>query len=170
MRHVLGAETLAVVLGNEAGVELARDELRVRQQRGLERSAGIALAMPGAKMTIVEPDGWDDMGQSLRKGKIVPVPSDAPNTVCDALQTPVVSPLTFEILKDRKAEAVSVSDEEVFRAMRHAHERLRLVLEPGGAVALAAVLSGKVEVDDRTLIILSGGNVDPALFSRALAS
>ncbi len=133
-------------------------------------AAGIALAMPGAKMTIVEPDGWDDMGNSLRGKKIVPVAPNAPHTVCDALQTPLVSPLTFDILKERKAEAVSVSDEEVFRAMRHAHERLRLVLEPGGAVALAAVLAGKVEVDDRTLIILSGGNVEPALFSRALAS
>lgn len=133
-------------------------------------AAGIALAMPGARMTIVEPDGWDDMGNSLRGKKIVPVPADAPDTVCDALQTPLVSPLTFEILKERRAEAVSVSDDEVFRAMRHAHERLRLVLEPGGAVALAAILAGKVEVDDRTLVILSGGNVDPALFSRALAS
>lgn len=133
-------------------------------------AAGIALAMPGAKITVVEPDGWDDMGNSLRGKKIVPVPADAPATVCDALQTPLVSPLTYEILKERKADAVSVSDEQVFRAMRHAHERLRLVLEPGGAVALAAVLAGKVEVDDRTLIILSGGNVDPALFSRALAA
>jgi threonine dehydratase len=133
-------------------------------------AAGIALAMPGAKITVVEPDGWDDMGNSLRGKQIVPVPANAPDTVCDALQTPLVSPLTYEILKERKADAVSVSDEEVFRAMRHAHERLRLVLEPGGAVALAAVLAGKVEVDDRTLIILSGGNVDPALFSRALAS
>jgi threonine dehydratase len=133
-------------------------------------AAGIALAMPGAKMTVVEPDGWDDMGNSLRGKKIVPVAAGAPDTVCDALQTPLVSPLTYEILKERKADAVSVSDEEVFRAMRHAHERLRLVLEPGGAVALAAVLAGKVEVDDRTLIILSGGNVEPALFSRALTS
>ncbi len=133
-------------------------------------AAGIALAMPGAKITVVEPDGWDDMGNSLRGKKIVPVAANAPTTVCDALQTPIVSPLTFNILKERKADAVSVSDEEVFRAMRHAHERLRLVLEPGGAVALAAVLAGKVEVDDRTLIILSGGNVEPALFSRALAS
>ena len=133
-------------------------------------AAGIALAMPGAKITVVEPDGWDDMGVSLRGKKIVPVADDAPDTVCDALQTPRVSPLTYEILKERRADAVSVSDEEVFRAMRHAHERLRLVLEPGGAVALAAVLAGKVEVDDRTLIILSGGNVDPALFSKALAA
>ena len=133
-------------------------------------AAGIALAMPGARITVVEPDGWDDMGNSLRGKKIVPVAADAPDTVCDALQTPRVSPLTYEILKERKAGAVSVSDAQVYRAMRHAHERLRLVLEPGGAVALAAVLEGKVEVDDRTLIILSGGNVDPALFSRALAS
>ncbi len=133
-------------------------------------AAGIALAMPGARITVVEPAGWDDMGNSLRGKKIVPVAADAPDTVCDALRTPRVSPLTFEILKERKADAVSVSDAQVYRAMRHAHERLRLVLEPGGAVALAAVLEGKVEVDDRTLIILSGGNVDPALFSRALAS
>ncbi|MEZ5708882.1 MAG: threonine/serine dehydratase [Blastomonas sp.] len=131
-------------------------------------SSGLALALPGTKMTIVEPDGWDDMGESLRKGKIVPVANDAPPTICDALKTPLVSALTYDILKEAGADALSVSDAEVRTAMRFAYQRLRLVLEPGGSVALAAVLAGKVEVDDRSVIILSGGNVDPDVYGDAI--
>jgi len=133
-------------------------------------AAGIALGLPGVKISLVEPEGWDDMAQSLKQKAIVPVGADAPDTACDALQTPRVSELTFNILRERKAEAVTVSDAEAFAAMRFAHERLRLVLEPGGAVALAAVLTGKVTYDDRTIIMLTGGNVDPALFARALSA
>jgi threonine dehydratase len=132
-------------------------------------AAGIALACPDAEIVIVEPDGWDDMGISLRGGAIVPVADDAPHTYCDALQTPRVSPITFAVLQARKASALSVSDEEAFEAIRWAWREHQLVVEPGGAVALAAVLSGKVEMVDDLVVVVSGGNVDPALHARIVA-
>jgi threonine dehydratase len=132
-------------------------------------AAGIALACPEAEIVVVEPDGWDDMGQSLRGGSIVPVAADAPPTSCDALQTPLVSPITFGVLLDRDAAALSVSDEQAFDAIRWAWRELDLVVEPGGAVALAAVLAGNVDLVDDLVVIVSGGNVDPALHARIVA-
>jgi len=132
-------------------------------------SAGIALACPDARIVVAEPEGWDDMCRSLEAGEIVPVGPNPPHTACDALQTMRVSPLTFEVLHGRGAAGVAVSEAEVAAAMRFAFDTLRLVIEPGGAAALAAVLAGKVEVTDRTLIILSGGNVDSAQFAETLA-
>jgi threonine dehydratase len=129
-------------------------------------ASGIALACPDAEIVIVEPEGWDDMARSLEGGEIVPVEADAPDTFCDALQTPRVSPITFGILKERGARALSVSDAEVEDAVRFAWEKHQLVVEPGGAVALAALLAGKVEPKDGTVVVLSGGNVDPALHAR----
>ena len=129
-------------------------------------ASGIALAAPGAEIAIVEPEDWDDMMRSLELGEIVPVAADAPDTWCDALQTPVVSPITFGILKQRRATAVTVSDEEAAQAVRFAWERHQLVVEPGGAVALAALLVGKLAPADGTVAVLSGGNIDPALHAR----
>jgi threonine dehydratase len=132
-------------------------------------ASGMALAVPEAEMVIVEPEGWDDMARSLEIGEIVPVAVDAPDTFCDALQTPRVSPITFGILQDRHAMALSVSDAEAARAVRFAWERHGLVVEPGGAVALAALLSGKIAAVEDTVVVLSGGNVDPALHARIIA-
>lgn len=132
-------------------------------------ASGIALAVPDAEIAIVEPDGWDDMGRSLELGEIVPVAADAPNTFCDALQTPRVSPITFGILRERNAKALSVSDTEVADAIRFAFNQHGLVVEPGGAVALAALLSGKLEPVENTVVVLSGGNLDPALHARIIA-
>jgi threonine dehydratase len=132
-------------------------------------AAGLALALPEARMVTVEPEGWDDMAHSLAKGSIVPVGANPPPTSCDALQTYQVSPLTFDVLKSHGARGVSVSEAETFAAMRFAFSAMGLVLEPGGAVALAAIMSGKVVPTDATLIILSGSNVDPALFARVLS-
>lgn len=131
-------------------------------------ASGGALALPEAKITIVEPDGWDDMGQSLRSGYIIPVGDHPPATACDALQTLRVSQRTFAILSGRNAHAVSVSEQEVEHAMRVAFDRLRVVVEPGGAVALAALLAGKVENTDNILITLSGGNVDAAFYTKVI--
>ncbi|CAA9531669.1 MAG: pyridoxal-phosphate dependent enzyme family protein [uncultured Sphingosinicella sp.] len=128
-------------------------------------SAGIALALPESRIVTVEPEGWDDMAWSLAAGVRVPVADDAPPTRCDSLQTRLVSPLTFAVLHGRGARGVSVSDEEVAHAMRVAFARLRLVVEPAGAAALAAVLAGKVEARPGTVIVLSGGNVDPGLYA-----
>ena len=131
-------------------------------------SAGMALACPDAAVTIVEPVGWDDMTRSLALGRIVGVEDNPPPTACDALMTPAASPLTFAVLMARGAAGVAVSEEEVASAQRFAFDRLRLVVEPGGAVALAAILSGKVTPGERTLITLSGGNVDAAQFAAVL--
>jgi len=129
-------------------------------------AAGIALACPASEITIVEPAGWDDMANSLAAGRIVPVAPDAPPTLCDALQTPRVSPITFAILRARDVTALSVTETEVETAVRWAWREQKLIVEPGGAVALAAVLAGKVAPRPETVIVLSGANVDPALHAR----
>ncbi len=126
-------------------------------------TSGIALAVPEAEIVVVEPEGWDDMARSLDLGEIVPVAADAPDTFCDALQTPRVSPITFGILRDRDAVALSVTDAEVAEAVRFVWDRHQLVVEPGGAVALAALLAAKVSPIEDTVVVLSGGNVDPGL-------
>jgi len=132
-------------------------------------SAGIALALPGTRIVTVEPEGWDDMARSLEAGNILPVGDNPPPTRCDALQTKRVSPLTFEALLERGARGVAVSEEEVAAAMAYAVRRLRLVVEPGGAAALAALLAGKAgPVTGRTVIVVSGGNVDPLAYARIL--
>ncbi len=129
-------------------------------------AAGIALACPGSAIVGAEPEGWDDMRRSLEIGEIVPVGPNPPPTLCDALQTPRVSPITFDVLREREARIVAVSDDDVEVAVLWAFEEHRLTLEPGGAAALAAVLAGDVDLPEGSVIILSGGNVDPALHAR----
>jgi len=132
-------------------------------------ASGIALACPAAEIVVVEPAGWDDMAHSLERGEIVSVEPNAPDTFCDALQTPRVSPITFGILRNRGARALSVSDAEVAEAIRFAWEEHRLIVEPGGAAGLAALLAGKLEPRAGTVVVLSGGNIDPALHARIIA-
>ena len=131
-------------------------------------SAGLALALPDARLTIVEPEGWDDLTRSLEARKILRVEDLAYPTECDALQTPETYPINFAILKDR-AQGVFVTKAEVRAAVKLAFERLHLVLEPGGAAALAAIIAGKVELGPVTLVTLSGGNVDAAKFAEIIA-
>jgi threonine dehydratase len=132
-------------------------------------SSGIALALPDSRLIVIEPEGWDDMGRSLSLGRIVPVEEPAPPTRCDALQTKLVSRLTFGALRDADARALAVSEEEVAAAMRFAFGNLRIVAEPGGAVALAALISGKAgEVPDGSVVVVSGGNVDPLVYAEIL--
>ena len=132
-------------------------------------SAGIALALRGSQILAVEPEGWDDMARSIEAGKPIPVAESAPRTRCDALQTKLVSPLTVGALRAQGAYALAVSEEEIAEAMRFAARHLRLVAEPGGAIALAALLSGKVgEVSDRTVVVVSGGNVDPLVYAEII--
>jgi threonine dehydratase len=131
-------------------------------------ASGIALACPDAEIVIVEPEGWDDMGRSLELGEIVPVEADAASTLCDALQTPRVSPITFGILQNRNAKALSASDTEVADAIRFAWQKHGLVVEAGGAVGLAAVLSGKTG-GEGTVVVLSGGNIDHAMHAAIVA-
>ncbi|CUS45299.1 MAG: threonine/serine dehydratase [Pseudomonadota bacterium] len=132
-------------------------------------AAGITLGLRDSFITVAEPEGWDDMRRSLEAGWIEPVGPNPPRTACDALQTTLVSPLTFDVLSRRGVQGVAVSEAEIRTAQRWAAEQLRLVVEPGGAVALAALLAGKVELTQGTLIILSGGNVDLAAYGAVLA-
>jgi threonine dehydratase len=131
-------------------------------------ASGLALALPESEIVVAEPEGWNDMGRSLELGQIVEVPFDAPFTSCDALQTKRVADLTFATLYAAGARGVSASEVEVHAAMRFAFG-LGLVVEPGGAVALAAWLAGKLlPIDGDTVIICSGSNVDPAAYAAVL--
>lgn len=132
-------------------------------------TSGIALACPDAEVIPVEPEGWDDMKRSLELGEIVPVGSNPPPTLCDAIQTLKVSPITFGILKERGARGLAVSEDETRAAVRWAWQEYGLVVEPGAAVSMAALLAGKAEILAETVAVVSGGNVDPALHSRLVA-
>lgn len=161
-----------------AGIE-ARAQLAARGIAGPDRviaccgggglSAGLALACPDAEIIAVEPEGWDDVTRSLAAGEILSVEDLAYPTECDALQTPQTWPINFAVLQARGVRGVVVTRDEVRHAMRVAFERLHLVVEPGGAAALAAVLAGKVELGAATLVTLSGGNVDPQHYAEILA-
>lgn len=162
-----------------AGLEIAQ-QLGTRGLDGPSRivcpcgggglTAGLALACPDAEIAPVEPEGWDDVRLSLEAGEIVPVPDLKFPTQCDALQTPATWPINFAVLKARVARGYAVTAAEVRAAQRWAFANLHLVIEPGGAAGLAAVLAGKVETDGRTAIVLSGGNTDPDAFAKVLSS
>ena len=115
------------------------------------------------------PDILHSADPALDAGEILPVKDLTYPTYCDALQTPQTYPVNFEILRRRVSQAVSVTTDEVATAMRVVFERLHLVVEPGGAVALAAVLAGKIQTKAVTAVTLSGGNVDQELFAQLLA-
>jgi threonine dehydratase len=134
--------------------------------------SGVSLAMaalsPATKLYGVEPDGFDDTRRSLEAGERRGAPP-APRSLCDALESPMPGKLTFPILRDHLAGVFTVTDAEIAEAMRHAFETLKLVVEPGGVVPLAALLAGKIDLAGRTAaIILSGGNVDADLFARVI--
>ncbi len=132
-------------------------------------SAGLALACPDAEVVAVAPEGWDDVTRSLEAGTILAVEDLAYPTECDALQTPQTWPINFAVLQARGVRGVAVTRDEVRHAMRVAFEKLHLVVEPGGAAALAALLAGKVAAGRATLVTLSGGNVDPRHYAEILA-
>ncbi|HEV2079058.1 MAG TPA: threonine/serine dehydratase, partial [Allosphingosinicella sp.] len=165
-----GQGTAGVEIGEQLREELGKapDKVLVPCGGG-GLSAGIALALPDSQIVTVEPEGWDDMARSIEAGQPLPVPDDAPPTRCDALQTKLVSPLTLDALRSSGARGTWVTEAEIERAMAFAARELRLVVEPGGAVALAALLAGKAdEVSERTVIVVSGGNVDPLLYAQIL--
>lgn len=135
-------------------------------------SAGIAVALEaeasGMRVRTVEPEGFDDVARSLAAGERVGHPAGA-STICDAILTPMPGELTFPLLSRLAGPGLAVSDEQVLRAMAVAFQRLKLVVEPGGAVALAAALFGGDAIEgDPVAVVLSGGNVDAAVFRKAL--
>jgi len=135
--------------------------------------AGTALAIrglsPPARVWTAEPEGHDDHRRSLAAGRRE---SNDPGTrsICDALLAPEPGVLTFEINRRLLAGGLAVSDAEVKNAIAYAARTLKLVVEPGGAVALASILAGKIETGGRTIaVVLSGGNIDDDLLREVLA-
>jgi threonine dehydratase len=136
-------------------------------------TAGVALALeaeaPGLRARPAEPAGFDDTARSLAAG--ARVANDRPSgSICDAIVTPTPGAITFPILRRLCGPGLVVTDDEALAAMAAAFLRLKIVLEPGGAVALAAALSRADDIEGEAVIVVaSGGNVDPAMFARALA-
>ena len=136
-------------------------------------TAGIALAvkarMPQARLYTAEPEGFDDHARSFKSGRREKNAA-LTGTICDALMAQTPGEMTFAINRELVGAGAAVSDEEVAAAVAFAFRELKLVVEPGGAAALAALLSGKIDVKGKIAVaVLSGGNVDPELFYRLVA-
>jgi threonine dehydratase len=164
------------------GLEIAEqaDELRLTLDdvvvccSGGGLTAGIALALgqlaPQARLWTAEPEHHDDHRRSLETGRRQRNEPGAPASICDALLAPMPGELTFAINQPRLSGGLVASDDEVRRAIAFAARELKLVVEPGGAVALACVLAGRLALQDRTVAVtLSGGNIDDSLLREILA-
>ena len=168
-RHVIAGQGTS---GMEAVADLAK--LGITADLALVCCGGGGLASGfavGSKLPViaVEPEGYDDVVRSLAGGAIVPVENPGP-TRCDALQTLKMSQLTFDTLRANGACGMTISEDEAARAVAFAFREMKLVVEPGGAVALAAALSGRADIVGKTVVVvLSGGNVEPAVFAECLA-
>lgn len=137
-------------------------------------AAGVALAVkatsPETDIHCVEPEGFDDHARSLVSGRRERN-TRAGGSLCDALLSPMPGDLTFSINKNRLTSGLVVSEAEVKQAMAFAFQHLKIVIEPGGAVGLAALLAGKIAAQGRCIaVIASGGNVDPAVYAQVLAA
>jgi threonine dehydratase len=136
-------------------------------------AAGISLAIkaraPNAKIYTAEPEGFDDTARSFKSGKHEHN-ARLSGSICDALMSNTPGTITFEINRSLIGEGVTASDEEVGRAVAFAFRELKLVVEPGGAIGLAALLAGRIDVQGKVVVaVLSGGNVDAELFHRLVA-
>jgi threonine dehydratase len=165
---IAGQGSAALELAEDAGETL--DALMVCTGGG-GFVAGCALAMeavsPATQVIAVEPEGWDDTLRSLAAGVRRAAPGGS--LLCDALLAPRPGAMTFAINHRLLAGAVAVTDAEVMAAIAFAFRHLKIVVEPGGAVCLAALLAGKFNAGGRTVgAMLSGGNIDPATFQQAL--
>ncbi|WGM32459.1 threonine/serine dehydratase [Brevundimonas sp. NIBR11] len=134
--------------------------------------AGVDLVFearsPQTRMWAVEPEAYDDTARSLAAGERMTHPSGPPS-ICDALQTPIPGVLTFPINQRVLSGALSITDMQAAEAVAYAFRTLKLVVEPGGAAGLAALLAGKLDTRGKTTaVILSGGNIDPGLFAEII--
>ena len=154
-----------------AGLEIAEEiapNIVFAPASGGGLASGLAIALPNAAIYAVEPAGHDDIARTLASGKIE---ANAPGirSICDGLLTERMGDITYEVAKQRFKAALTISDDAVRRAMRFAFFHLKLVLEPSGAIALAAAMEGGVDVAGKTVaVIASGGNVDAETFMSAL--
>ncbi|MGI9234895.1 MAG: threonine ammonia-lyase [Woeseiaceae bacterium] len=168
--HIIaGQGTVGLEIADQcAEIGLAPDQVLICcGGGGLTSGSAIALKsrLPEVSVHTVEPNDFDDTARSLKRGDRVQVDESA-RSICDALLSPSPGEMTFEINRHLLGEGLSVSDDEVRAAMRFAFRYMKLVVEPGGAVALAAVLTGKIRTKGKTTVaVLSGGNVDRELFA-----
>ncbi|WP_417770956.1 threonine ammonia-lyase [Stappia sp.] len=170
---IAGQGTIGVEVVEQAAERGLAVEAMLTCAGGGGMTGGIALALealaPDCEFLPVEPAEFDDYGRSLAAGERV-ANARSSGSICDALLTPMPGEIGFAITRRRAKRALAVSDEEALAAVAFAFRELKLVVEPGGAVTLAAVLSGKLPVKGRTVALtLSGGNIDGAMLARALA-
>jgi threonine dehydratase len=172
--HVMaGQGTIGLELVADAAQQGMAFDLVLVPCSGGGLAAGIATALaalsPRTRVVAVEPRTHDDLARSLATGVRQSNPAGQ-LSICDSLMVDQPGALTFPLLQAAGVAAVSVSDSEAMAAMAHAFYEMKLVVEPGGAVALAALLSGKVDARDKTVcVVMSGGNVDADMFQRALS-
>ena len=169
---IAGQGTIGLELAQQAEAAGATLDAVLAACSGGGLLAGIATAMkarqPSVAVYAVEPQGFDDLSRSLKSGKRETNDPGA-RSICDALLAPTPGELTFSINSHLLSGGFAVSDDEVRQAMAVAFEDYKLVVEPGGAVALAAVLSGKFPARGKTVaVVCSGGNVDPDVFASAI--
>lgn len=173
--HVMaGQGTIGLELAEDAKALGIEFDLVLVPASGAGLAAGVATALaalsPKTRVIGVEPQNYDDLVRSFAANERV-ANKRGPQSICDALMSDMPGELTFPLLQAAKANAVAVSDEEALRAMAHAFYQLKLVVEPGGAAGLAALLSGKIDAKAKAIgVVLSGGNVDAEMFRRALAA
>jgi threonine dehydratase len=170
---IAGQGTAGREIVEDLGVLGLEPDVVVVTASGGGLTAGIALAVkarvPLAKLYTAEPQGFDDHARSFRSGRREQNAA-LTGTICDALMARTPGKLTFAINQSLVDAGVVVSDPEVGAAVAFAFAELKLVVEPGGAVALAALMTGKIDLNDKVgVAVLSGGNVDPELFSRLVA-
>lgn len=171
---IAGQGTVGLEIVQDLEAQGLRADLVGANASGGGLMAGIALAVkaawPDARLVAAEPDGFDDHARSFRSGRRERNLA-ATGSFCDALLAATPGALTFEITRDLVGEAVSATDLEVARAVAFAFRGLKLVVEPGGAVILAALLQGRLQVAGKTaVLVLSGGNVDAATFTACLSA
>ncbi len=173
-QHIIaGQGTVGLEIGEDVSAREAELDALLVCCGGGGLIAGCATAIkalsPGTEVFAVEPENYDDHARSLLSGERERADTSE-KSICDALLSPQPGELTFTVNKELLAGGLVVSEIEVKQAMAFAFRELKLVVEPGGAVALAALLSSKLPETYRTVgIVLSGGNVDPALFARILS-
>lgn len=173
--HVIaGQGTIGLEIADDlAALDLAPDIVTMPASGG-GLAAGISLSIkarhPQARIVTAEPELFDDHARSFKSGKREKN-ERVTGSICDALLMADPGKLTFEITRELSGEGVSASDEEVLSAMAFAFREMKLVVEPGGAVALAAILSRKIDVKGKVAVaVLSGGNADPDVFARAITA
>lgn len=169
---IAGQGTIGLELAEQAARIGVVPDLVLVPTSGGGLVAGVALALswlvPSCRVFAVEPDGLDDTRRSLHLGSRLCNDPEA-TTLCDALAVATPGELTFSLNRRLLAGGVSVDDRSVLTAMAVAFAAFKIVIEPGGAVALAAALNGAIPIRGRTvMVVASGGNVDPDLFARAL--